>query len=131
MVEDGGETGFVKVGVADDPQKRLRQMQTGNPRTLSFNGLSEPIDRGVADKAENVTHRWLGDWCHRNGKLELVGEWFECAPDFAAEYVGLAIRHVTNPMQGGPFSPSGAAKLPPHRAKSRAAYQANVTRRTT
>ena len=99
-------------------------------KTIGIVGYGK-IGREVARRAENVTQRWLGDWCYKNGKLELFGEWFECDPVFAAEYVSLAIRHVTNPMQGDPFSPSWDAKLPPHRANSRAAHKANVTRRAT
>jgi hypothetical protein len=61
-------TGMIKIGRSKDPQKRLKQLQTGNPNKLK---LIASFDRmGWREKA---LHEHLSKW-------SLEGEWFgyEC-----------------------------------------------------
>lgn len=59
------ESGAVKIGHADDPVKRLAQLQTGNPGTLALLGSF----RGGAVEEGELHTRFAGD--------RLQGEWFD------------------------------------------------------
>ena len=68
-------TGAVKVGKSDDPQRRLRQLQTGNPNTLRV--ILFAPDRGCDEqRVHNALRRHKTR--HTHG-----GEWFkeECLGD--------------------------------------------------
>lgn len=59
--------GFIKVGVASDPQKRLWQAQVGNPfeiRLISFRLWDDAIER------EREVH-------HKLAAYHVRGEWFK------------------------------------------------------
>lgn len=53
-----------KIGISNDPEKRLRQLQTGSSETLSLDGMIE-----ADDDFESLLHEELSDWHVR-------GEWF-------------------------------------------------------
>lgn len=61
--------GFVKVGKADDVQKRLVSMRTGNPLPCVVEHTST-VERSLAHKAEAIAHSILAE--HRRS-----GEWFD------------------------------------------------------
>lgn len=64
VISDGEQ---FKVGVSNDPHKRLKNMQTGNRKELTLEHIelkNEPY------KVENVVHRQLH-------KYRTNGEWFE------------------------------------------------------
>ena len=65
-------TGMIKIGRSKDPQKRLKQLQTGNPNKLKLIAYFE--GEGWREK---LLHEHLSS--HR-----LEGEWFsyECIGDF-------------------------------------------------
>ena len=77
MAEGGNtipKTGYFKVGVSyDDPGKRLRQLQTGNPRELTL-----PYHNAVSNMigAEKVAHDDL-DSKNLRGKENGGKEWFK------------------------------------------------------
>jgi predicted GIY-YIG superfamily endonuclease len=65
---------YFKVGKADDPNARLRQLQTGNPHTLSIVWCMEFTSADAAQNAEKRIHRMFDDYRIRsNGTLS---EWF-------------------------------------------------------
>ena len=59
----------IKIGVANSPERRLRQMQTGNHVELFLLYKIPMPSRAVAYRTENDLHRKLKDWRIRN-------EWF-------------------------------------------------------
>jgi len=68
-------TGHVKIGRSDDPEKRLAQLQTGNPTALRL--ILVAHKKGDLEKH---LHRLLG-------RYHAVGEWFreECLGSFPIE----------------------------------------------
>ena len=69
FIRSGG-TGFVKIGYSACPEKRLRQLQTGNPEVLWIEAL---VDGDM--ELETSIHAQLQDRVKR-------GEWFEiCQED--------------------------------------------------
>lgn len=58
-----------KVGVSDDPYKRIKELQTGNPRKLKIEIIIECVDRNHAFNLEKTIHEVLF-------KRRLQGEWF-------------------------------------------------------
>ncbi len=66
---------WVKVGMADDPEKRLSGYQTGAPlRDYAIFGAYEVNDRRAAEKAAHDILK--GDYSKK-------GEWFKCNPAVA------------------------------------------------
>ena len=61
------ETGDYKIGISKNPQKRLKQLQTGNSSELE---LVETYKSKYANKIEKTLHNLLSHY-----KKE--GEWFE------------------------------------------------------
>tara|TARA_B100000035_G_scaffold269211_1_gene242999 strand:- start:370 stop:675 length:306 start_codon:yes stop_codon:yes gene_type:complete len=57
-------TGMIKIGRSKDPQKRLKQLQTGNPNKLKL--IVEFKEQGWKEK---ILHEKLN-------KYRLEGEWF-------------------------------------------------------
>ncbi|HEX3747557.1 MAG TPA: GIY-YIG nuclease family protein [Bryobacteraceae bacterium] len=81
-ISDGG--GAVKVGVANNVQRRLKELQTGHCRKLSTFceiGFSSRVE---AYSIECRAHRLL------KGNL-LEGEWFSIPPETAREAIGQAV----------------------------------------
>ena len=58
-------TGMIKIGRSRDPQKRLKQLQTGNPNKLKLIASFESM--GWREKS---LHEQLSKW-------SLEGEWFD------------------------------------------------------
>lgn len=75
---DDGERGPVKIGVASDPTKRLKALQTGNPHPLNLYRSYAIPDRSIALEIEEAFHTV-------NDGLRLIGEWFNIEPQ-AAEF---------------------------------------------
>ena len=75
--------GPVKVGVSNDPAKRLAQLQTGHDKLLQLFAAEECL-ASHALALETVIHRQLG-------YLRLVGEWFSLDVDSAIAEVQFAI----------------------------------------
>ena len=65
----GDGHGNVKIGVAEDVQKRIRQLQTGNPNRLYLVSFLRLASRYDADRVEREAHAaYLQD--------RVSGEWF-------------------------------------------------------
>lgn len=61
------ELGIYKIGVAKNPEQRLRDLQVGSPFTLSLRQTENPVD---AKRVENFLHDKLE-------KYHFRGEWFD------------------------------------------------------
>jgi hypothetical protein len=67
--------GPVKLGMSANPEKRLRQLQTGHAEPLSLFHV-EPIEAARCRLFERLLHRDIG--CHRK-----QGEWFALTTEAA------------------------------------------------
>jgi len=68
----GNGDGAVKVGLSRNPQKRVKQLQTGNENKLELLFFEEfECERKKVFQVEKMVHRDLGRRCKRK-----VGEWF-------------------------------------------------------
>lgn len=76
--------GFVKVGIARDPDKRARHMTTDNPFPVAVR-FRRSVPIGYASHAEHHAHKLLEAKHHRN-------EWFRCTTREAAEAIVAGIR---------------------------------------
>ncbi len=71
--KDGMLGGPVKIGVSDDPAKRLKQMQTSSPQKLAILAVIAMPMRKAAFMLEAVLHAYFAD-------KRMQGEWFDvCA----------------------------------------------------
>jgi hypothetical protein len=61
----------VKIGYSNDPEKRVSELQTGNPRKLKLI-ISIPFDTEELAREAEQTFQWLAGKKHRR----MVGEWF-------------------------------------------------------
>ena len=68
VIQAGGEDGPVKIGLTYDPEKRLAELQTGNPEILT---LLRVLEGDAAREAE--IHSMFSH-------LKIRGEWFHFAP---------------------------------------------------
>jgi hypothetical protein len=67
LISNGSE---VKIGTTVHPQKRLKELQTSNAKTLTIFKLIECDNRNEALRIEGELHEKCWD-CHANG------EWFD------------------------------------------------------
>lgn len=66
--------GPVKIGISHDPDRRVRQLQTGHPGKLSVYHR-EPVTAVTVRPLERLLHRDISHLCRR-------GEWFDlCVSD--------------------------------------------------
>ena len=61
---------FIKIGIANEPERRLRELQTGFPCDLKLLGYFKMSTESEARKVESSAHKLLND--HRQ-----KGEWFK------------------------------------------------------
>ena len=59
--------GYYKIGVSKDPNKRLKQLKTGNSSPLK---LINSYKTDIANKIEKILHR-------KYSHLSMEGEWFD------------------------------------------------------
>lgn len=60
---------FIKIGIASDLDRRVRQLQTGNPRLLTVMAVIKCRSMDEARDLETFLHRSLSD-------LNILNEWF-------------------------------------------------------
>lgn len=65
--------GNIKIGIADDPQRRLRQLNTGSDEELEIRGLFHFYDRQSTFDKETELH-------HKFHYLNIHLEWFKPGP---------------------------------------------------
>jgi hypothetical protein len=74
--------GWTKVGISENPRRRLADLQNSTPYRLRLVHYSGPVPRSIALEIEFLTHVELSLSYRRRG------EWFECSPREAL--IGLA-----------------------------------------
>lgn len=89
MQSEGG--GPVKIGKADDPERRRRELQTGRPDTLIVLGTIRCRNDNAAYELENDLHK-------RFEHYHLNLEWFELGPELAVYLAGKGFLR-TNPLK--------------------------------
>lgn len=92
----GENDGPYKVGRAKEPQKRLADLQTANPRKLRMHLLSLAEDAVVA---EALLHKVLEPY-------RVSGEWFECEVseiEKAFDAINLSVGDGLSAMSGDPY----------------------------
>lgn len=77
------DNGAIKIGYADWPKKRLKELQVGNPRELRIIGLLLTDDH----REESRMHRRFA--AHR-----LRGEWFRPAPELVEFIDNMVARYL-------------------------------------
>lgn len=93
------ETGFMKIGVAKDPEARRRTLQIGCPVTIhldcrGFHGAWDTARFGLNPyEVEKTLHDWFKDY-----KANAYGEWFAMPNDREIRYrQKLAWNYLANP----------------------------------
>jgi|SRR5580700_2788609 hypothetical protein len=82
--EGDGDSGFLKIGFADDMQQRAREIQTGNPRQIEL-GFALRVRR--RHMAKNLEAAFL----KRAARQIIIGEWIAMPlPEATSLLVGLA-----------------------------------------
>lgn len=77
--------GPCKLGFSDNPNRRVKQLQTGYPTTLSLKFFSETDYSKIhARKLEKFLHRDLNAY-------KLSGEWFNISDEMAIFYINFTI----------------------------------------
>lgn len=67
------DSGYWKIGIARDPEQRRRELQTGNPEKIAFQGGTLAAPEGIDARAlEGRLHAEL--WPYR-----VNGEWFKAS----------------------------------------------------
>lgn len=77
-----GDSNKQKIGVASDPHKRLKQLQTGCPDELTLHYYVEVAD----DKRFMMEKRIHHELAHKR----IRGEWFRFPPQFGIDYLTFA-----------------------------------------
>lgn len=77
----GIENGLVKIGLANDPAKRLDSLQTGCPDRLHLLAAKRFKTRAEAEAEEKRIH---AECSHKRRR----GEWFDLSPAEVAQFFG-------------------------------------------
>ncbi len=99
-------TGLVKIGLSDNPSKRLYELQTGTHDRLRFIRLLRCKDRNAAFQVEKALHLWFSD-------SHVQNEWFSVPVEKLNAIIGTLMilsECVTDWDSGRPdgsFYPSG------------------------
>lgn len=83
-----GDHGRQKIGISDNPRKRIRELQTGSPYQLRFEFVGETEDRS-AGAVEVEAHFMLAQHKSPGGD-----EWFTVPPDVAVTAVMAAAHRL-------------------------------------
>lgn len=90
LIEQSG-TGYVKIGISNNVQKRLKSLQTGSPQTLNLlHSIGFP-NKNTAQHIEQVLHKQYQD-------QQVSGEWFtlDSRPVIVALEAGKALATGSN-----------------------------------
>jgi Meiotically up-regulated gene 113 len=76
IILSGGRRGPIKIGISQDPEQRLHDLQKSNPYTLVLFGFFQVGSFAAARTLEASVHAALA-------AFRLSGEWFSVSPDTA------------------------------------------------
>lgn len=79
VTDPSAAAGPCKLGVSVDPDRRLRELQTGYPTRLAVHHR-QLVPSGIARSLERLLHRDIGH-------LKSTGEWFSIRVDEAIGFV--------------------------------------------
>lgn len=89
-----GDDRYCKIGISDHPEKRLSELQTGNPSKLTLHHSVEVDDRRKAELIEGLIHKTLKD-----KRMDGGSEWFSLTPkDAVLEVNWHMIRYDEDPL---------------------------------
>lgn len=77
------QSGPVKIGYSQDPEKRLKQLQTGSSDKLTLHAKIN-VEKEHVKLLEKTIHRM-------NSHKRIDGEWFDLNPDDAVRDIEFAI----------------------------------------
>lgn len=84
VTTDDAIIGPVKIGITDNPCRRLSAIQTSCPLKIGIAIAFRFPDREVARAIESSVHNFLDDW-------NFIGEWFEISPSDAMRSLRIVI----------------------------------------
>ncbi|NPU23936.1 GIY-YIG nuclease family protein [Bradyrhizobium denitrificans] len=99
-----GEHGRQKIGVSDEPRRRLAELQTGSPFALKFEFVGE-VENGGAGPVEVETHFMLNQHKAPGGD-----EWFVVPPDVAITAVMATAHRLGYRIK--PVDPDASGRAP-------------------
>ncbi len=99
-----GEHGRQKIGVSDEPRRRLAELQTGSPFPLKFEFVGE-VENGGAGPVEVETHFMLSQHKAPGGD-----EWFVVPPDVAITAVMATAHRLGYRIK--PVDPDASGRAP-------------------
>jgi hypothetical protein len=84
-IVDEANSGYVKLGVTNqDPESRLSNLQTGNPRTLELSHIIEIPGNNQHRVLEKNCKNWFSN-------KRVQGEWYQMDADYAFHCIKDAI----------------------------------------
>tara|TARA_R110000868_G_scaffold52904_2_gene166556 strand:- start:165 stop:911 length:747 start_codon:yes stop_codon:yes gene_type:complete len=93
------ELGLSKIGISNDPEKRVSSLQTAMPFDLIVGYKLRTFDRSISRCIEQSAHRMLREYLKR-------GEWFMADIEHAAHSVGMVVELLKmNPHSIVNYSP--------------------------
>ena len=93
-------TSPIKLGIANNPKKRIKQLQTGNSEKLSIHHtLQLPYDN--CRTFERILHYSLR-------RYRLKGEWFDMSPKEAFDYITFLMIHLDINQDLKKYLPNGS-----------------------
>jgi len=97
IIQSGGATNMpIKIGMSDNPDKRIKQLQTGNPELLRIIAIIECKSREHASLVEKTFHREMTD-------KNILNEWFSPKKGAALK----AILNMVDDTGGSPVKQVG------------------------
>lgn len=86
-----GNNGKYKIGIAKEPKRRIKQLQTGNSDELT---IIETYQSENASKIETALH-------NRYSHLQNVGEWFDLSINEEVKFINLCkqIDYIINDLR--------------------------------
>jgi hypothetical protein len=77
----------LKIGISEDCQKRLRELQTGNPNLLTLYWVSDNLTKENAYVIEQLFHK-------KNNFRRIKNEWFDLDLELAKAELLLAVNSL-------------------------------------
>lgn len=90
------ETGYIKIGISEDVQKRLAALQTANPHKLTLRYILTCPTTQDAQTIEHMLHQRYSDW-------RKSGEWFDVDADEAISEIQWSIQFASHITGGTEF----------------------------
>lgn len=90
------ETGYIKIGISEDVQKRLAALQTANPHKLTLRYILTCPTTQDAQTIERMLHQRYSDW-------RKSGEWFDVDAEEAISEIQWCMQFASHVTGGTEF----------------------------